>query len=73
MMVTQKLKTGAQVIEPYNNIVDMEGKPCTNGCGGVYRVTAVLDHLGGKLQCITCHERIDRYVLIDYGKSPRST
>ena len=71
--MTQKLRTGVQMIEPYNKIKDMEGEPCVNGDGGVYRVTAVLDHFDGKLRCVVCHERIDRYVLIDYDKSPRST
>ncbi len=65
-MVTQRLRIGVNnMIEPYNKIVDMCDKSCRNDCGGVYKDLLIVDNLEGKLHCIVCHERIDRYVTIE--------
>ena len=49
------------MIKPYNNIVDMTGKPCINGCGGVYRDSTIIEDLEDVIHCIVCHDRIKRF------------
>lgn len=73
MVEEQKLKIGAQMIKPYNNIEDRLDKVCENGCGGVYKDTHLMHTMKGYIQCIVCHEVVNRYRLEDKAMAKKGS